>query len=113
MNCRITIFAERLVTKGRGRARKPIAQGVARQGWNADPRQEAAHGRLAGSGSFYWPSPREAFRAAVVAMRADETVHAVRIEGIGSQPVAYLRRAAVAPRFGCHPGQPELIARFG
>lgn len=113
MNCRITIFAERPVTKGRGRARRTTLQGVAWQGWNADPRQEAAHARLPGSGSFYWPGPREAYRAAVVAMRADDTIRAVRIEGIGAQPVAYLRRADVAPRFGCHPGQPELIARFG
>ena len=77
------------------------------QGWNAD------HGRLAGSGSFYWPDPRDAYRTAVVMLRRDETIDAIRIEGIGAQPVAYLRRTDVPPRFGCHPGQPELIARFG
>lgn len=112
MICRITIFAERPVTKGRGRARRTILQGVAWQGWNRDPRMERAHARLAGSGSFYWPTARAAYRAAVVAMRTDATVHAVRIEGIGAHPVAYLRRADLAPSFGCHPGQPELIARF-
>lgn len=112
MNCRLTIFATRLVPRGRGRRAKQVPERVAWQGWNADPRQERAHARLPGAGSFYWPSARRAYRAAIVAMRADETIDAVRVEGIGSQPVAYLRRADLQPRFGCHPGQLELIARF-
>jgi len=113
MNCRLMIFATRLAAKGRGRARRLVPQGVAWQGWNADPQMEGAMARLPGSGSFYWPGPRAAYRAAIVAMRSDATIDAVRIEGIGAQPVAYLRRTDLAPRFGCHPGQPELIARFG
>jgi hypothetical protein len=120
VNCRLTVFATRAVLIRRrmrkragaaGRA-EAASQSVAWQGWNADPRQERAHGRLNGSGSFYWPDPRKAYRAAVTMMRADETISAVRIEGIGSQPIGYLRRADIAPSFGCHPGQPELLARF-
>lgn len=110
MECRLTIFATRMVQKGR--RKRPVPQGVAWQGWNANARQEAKHARLPGSGSFYWRSPRDAFRAAVIAVRADETVHAVRIESIGGREVAYLRRDDVPLPFGCHPGQPELIARF-
>lgn len=112
MNCRLTVFATRTILKGRGKKRKPLAQGVAWQDWNADARQERAHGRLQGSGSFYWPTVKAAFRRATVVFRQDETVEGIRIEGIGSQPVAYLRRSDVARSFGCHPGQPALIARF-
>jgi hypothetical protein len=112
MNCRLTVFATRLVEKGRGRRKKLVPQGEAWQAWNADPRQEAAHGRLAGSGSFYWPSPRAAFRAAVVLFRQDAGVEAIRVEGIGSQPVAYLRRADVCRSHRDHPGQRRLIPRF-
>jgi hypothetical protein len=114
MNCRLTVFATRQVLQRR-RARKraeAASQSVAWQGWNADPRQERSQGRLKGSGSFYWPSPRKAYRAAVTMMRADDSITAVKIEGIGAQPIGYLRRLDIAPSFGCHPGQPELLARF-
>lgn len=112
MTCRLDVFATRYVIKGRGRSRRPVAQRVAWQGWNVDARQERAHARLPGSGSFYWPTPRAAYRAALVMLRQDETIEAVRIEGIGAQPVAYVRRSDVGPSYGFHPGQPELIARF-
>ena len=111
MNCRLTVFATRFVAKGRGKRKRLMPEGVAWQAWNDDPAQERADGRLAGSGSFHWPNPRAAFRRAVVLLRAGQA-EAVRIEGIGSQPVAYLRLADVCRSHRCHPGQPRLIPRF-
>ncbi len=32
------------------------------QAWNPDPVMEAKSARLPGSGSFYWPSAREAYK---------------------------------------------------
>lgn len=105
MTCRIDVFA----TIQRRVRRKLVAQRVGWQAWH--PAQDA--GRLPGAGSFYWPSPRAAFRHAVILMRQDPSVEAVRIEGISGQPVAFLRRPEMPlVRHGCHPGQAELIARF-
>lgn len=113
MNCRLDVFATRTaLQKGRGKRPRVVTERVAWQGWNPDGGMERVMGRLVGSGSFYWPSPADAYRAATVMMRQDATIDAIRIRGIGSQDVAYLRRSDLAPRFGCHPGQPELIARF-
>jgi len=112
MPVRMMVFGTRMAAKGRGKRQRLVAEGVAWQAWNDDARMEAAMGRLAGSGSFYWPNPRTAYRHAVVLMRRDVSIDAVRIEGIGGQDIGYLRRRDVAPSFGCHPSQPALIARF-
>jgi hypothetical protein len=108
----MTVFATRRVTKGRGKRQRFVEEGVAWQAWNNDARMERATARLAGSGSFYWPDAQAAYRRAIVMFRQDDTIQAIRIEGIGGQDVGYLRRENVPPSFGCHPGQPELIARF-
>ncbi len=108
----MSVFGTRTVTKGRGKRQKTEQQGIAWQAWNADAGQEAAHARLPGSGSFYWPDARAAYRQTVVMMRRDESIHAIRIETISGREVAYVRRTDIAPSFGSHPGQPALIARF-
>lgn len=84
---RIDVFGPaRIVTK-RGKVRVVFA---AWQAHNPDPRMERRMSRLPGSGSFYWPSLRDAYRRATVLLR-DPSIEAVRVETISGREVAYLR----------------------
>lgn len=52
------------------------------QDWNDAPRMERKMARLSGSGSFYYPSPRAAWRRAVVLVqRGAEQVKVETISG--------------------------------
>lgn len=83
--CRIMVFTERKI---RGRIR-----GVAWQDWNDDPRMETVMARLGGSGSFYYPTHRKAWRRAQVLVRRGASQ--VKIETISGHEVdrIYGRRA--------------------
>jgi len=83
--CRVVVFADQRV----GRR----VRGVAWQAHNADRRMERAMGRLRGSGSFYWASPRKAWRRARVALR-EPGVRQVKVETISGREVGRLWRAA-------------------
>lgn len=83
--CRIILFGTLAVPHGRGT--KKI--GCAWEDWNPDPKQEVAHARLRGAGSFYWPTPRQAFRRAVVSLLKTGADQA-KVETISGRPVARL-----------------------
>lgn len=112
MEYRLDIFATLNVRQGRGKKSRLVSQRIGWQAWNECVKQEIIHGRLKGSGSFYWPSLRAAYRRAIVIMRKDDTVDAIRIDTISGHHIGYVRRTMVPGRYGCHPGQPALIARF-
>lgn len=93
--CRVTLFGPVTVSVGR-RGRTKTLQ-AAWEAWNPDRRMERAMARLEGAGSFYWPSPRDAFRRAAVAVASGEAESA-RVETIGGRQVARVGRGyAYAP----------------
>lgn len=77
--CRITIF-----TKAYGY-----------QGWNPDPVMEEKMARLRGSGSFYWGSAKEAYKAAFGMMRKDPAIEQIKIETISGREVGRLYREEI------------------
>ena len=82
--CRVTVFV-------RGKGKK--AKGYAYDLLNKSRRHERLRGspaatRVAGTGSFYWPSAREAWRAAQVELRKPE-VDSVRVETISGRKIGY------------------------
>jgi hypothetical protein len=84
---RIDVFGPATTQTRRG---KPRTVQAAWQAHNPDPRMERAMARLPGTGSFYWPTLRDAYRRATVMLR-DPSIHAVRIETISGRRVAYMR----------------------
>jgi len=71
------------------------AAGYSYQAWNPDPKMERRMARLPGSGSFYWPSARAAYRAARrfvkepgVAQVKIETVSGIEVARLFGSPVA-------------------------
>ena len=85
--CRMAVFAERDVPVGkRGKVKRV---GVGWQGWNVDPIMEAAMSRLPGQGSFYWPGALAAYHAAKAMLRADASIHQIKLE-IGGQEIGRL-----------------------
>lgn len=64
------------------------------QGWNSDPTMEERMARLPGSGSFYWPSARDCYRAAGRFIRSNKEIHQIKIETISGQEVGRLFRPA-------------------
>lgn len=89
---RCWIYATRPVRLSGHNRKRTTAQGVAWQGWNPDPRMEAAQARLLGSGSFYWPCAFACVQAGKLAMRADVTIEQITIETISGVEVARLYR---------------------
>jgi uncharacterized protein (DUF1684 family) len=64
------------------------------QGWNPDPAMEASDGRLPGSGSFYWPSAKSAWRQGWRWLRRKD-VDAFSIETISGRKICFARRNAM------------------
>lgn len=58
------------------------------QAWNPDVVMEKAMARLPGSGSFYWPTAREAYREAVRLLKRG--ARQAKIETISGRPVCRL-----------------------
>ncbi len=85
--CRIDVF-----TVG---ALGDPARGNVYQAWNPDPKMEKRMARLPGSGSFYWPSARAAYRAAGRFVK-EPGVAQVKVETISGVEVAWLYASPVA-----------------
>lgn len=90
---RMTVFAQRTATVGRGKRARTEVRGVAWQGWNADAAMEQRMARLRGAGSFYWPGALRALVAARAAMRADRSVAQIKLETIGGREIGRLYQA--------------------
>jgi hypothetical protein len=79
----------------RSRVRRPLCRidvfdgGRAWQAHNPCPIMERRMARLPGAGSFYWPSPRAAWRAARVLMAASPG-RSARVETISGRRVGYI-----------------------
>lgn len=86
--CRIDVF----VNEKRGSK----VHGYAYQAWNPDPAMEREMARLPGSGSFYWPSARAAYREAKRIIRKPG-VHQLKIETISGFEVGRLYAPAKVP----------------
>lgn len=86
---RIDVFGPVTIRKARGKTR--IVQ-AAWQAHNPSRRMEKRMARLSGSGSFYWPSVRDALRRAQVILREDPSVQSARVETISGRSVAIVGR---------------------
>lgn len=92
--CRIDVFGPVTVQKRRGRKVTTTTVLAGWQAWNPDTRMERAMARLPGSGSFYWPTHRDAYRRALVLVRTSPEVTAARVETVSGRRIAYVQRAA-------------------
>lgn len=82
--CRVDVFFHKKTRRGE-------VKGYGYQLWNPDPVMEKSMARLQGSGSFYWPDARAAWKRAHHLMRTTE-VDQIKIETISGVEVARLYR---------------------
>jgi hypothetical protein len=86
--CRLWVFS---YVPSNERKRRGMVQ-AAWQDWHESARDEARDARLPGAGSFYWDSPRDAWRRARVLMRQYPLITHVKVETIGGRPVGRMWR---------------------
>jgi len=91
--CRLSVFGARQV----GKRKKYVAW----QDWHASARDEQRDARLAGAGSFYWASPRAAWRRARVLMARDPAIEQISVATISARPVGRMFRTHA---YACHQG---------
>ena len=111
--CRVIVFALRPSLEARqgdarppvprrARGRQPALRCVAWHDWHASRRDEIRDARLAGAGSFYWASPRAAWRRARVLIARNPLIQSIRVETISGRRVGtHHRRYAYAHSAGC------------
>ena len=91
---RIDIFAD--VPFMPKRRRWPVIRAVAWQDWNDSPKMESWMARRPGSGSFYWPTARAAWRRACVMLGRDDRIRQIKVETISGREVGRVYRKEVA-----------------